>query len=767
MRKAILLSLLASASMAVSATGPLAFDRAPQKVTTNGISFHASPVKQVVSNTKLSKRSSLQVVNVNGFKAKQLMTDDIILPIKSNKAAMRRASESASLYESFEDYDGSATWMPDGWSAVSKDADNENPWFVYNISSYYSGYDGTYTAVIDYSEDYCDEYLITKAVTVQQDEELSFLGLLSPVFMYNLDEDHFDWDSYDYIGEKEVIQTVKVLVSEDNGETWTQLKDYAEYYKSYDFMSLYSLPDWSKYTISLADYVGKTVKFAFEYVGTDGNINGIDAVSVDKPALEVSYSYPYYTQFYGLSKEFAYLPYTLTVEPAFTPLTWTNTSDNENATYSWYYHSPDDDMLTETGYDFTMTYHTDFSSDFSTRNNLYYAPTLTGSAPGAADGTYSRGDYFQVGGKAQFQLRNSDTQETYIEQFGFAPFDMNTEGFSFLYTDLGATPLCGYSATTDDYWTKYSFPDEDDYSDPANYSYVDGIINVFQTSESPLVIHGGWVLAYCADIDEDHEFTFEVCPLTDEGEIADAVASATIKGSDIQTVIEGSNYSYCTLPFEFDEPVSLSSADCDQFIVRLTGIHECGEFFAPFQSTDDNPEGTYHGFLQKVVSWNNNPRTSLTAVVRLFNMNTSFAMMLDAEYPWLQGEEEVSLDENNSASLELNSYYSGEEFSYTAPEWLKVSVSGVNDECVATFTADYAAADATEAEVTLSVPGFDKKVSVKNIKAGVETVKFDSNKEVKNYFNLSGVNLGKQAPTTPGVYVTRYTDGSVNKVVVK
>jgi hypothetical protein len=755
---------MASSAMAVMATGPLAFDDAPQKATAK-VALHASPVKQLVSRTQLSGHAFQQVIKNNDLKVKKLVADDAIRSSQPSKAGARRSAETANLYESFEDYDGNVTWLPDGWSVESKNAENENPWSVGEAGAWFAGCDGSNAAFVNYSDTYCDEYLITKSVTVKENEELSFMAMLYPVYFYSMD--NLDFDTYEYDGDKIVVQTVKVLISEDDGETWTLLNDFAETYKDGDFMTLYSLPTWSRYTFSLADYVGKTIKIAFEYVGTDGNTNGVDAVSVDLPAIEVSYSYPYYTQFFGLSADLNYLPYTIAVEPVFSPLTWYNTSDSSTATYTWSYFSPDNETLTETGTDFTMTYHTCFDSEFTTRNNLYYPPTLTGSAPGAADGSYSRGNFFQAGGKAQFKTSNSDGTST-IQQFGLCSFDVNTEGLGLATEDLGATPLFGYSPTTDAYWTAYSFGEDND--DEGNYAFVDGIINVYLTSDAPLVINGGWVLAYTADLDADHEFTFEVCPLTDEGEISDAIASTTIKGSDVVAVEEGSNYDYSALKFEFDEPAVISSEICSQYIVRLTGIHECGEYFAPFQSTEDNPEGTYHGFVQKTVSWMNTPRTSLTALVRLTGENTSFAIMLDAEYPWLQSEEdEVSLDDDNTGSLALNSYYDGADFTVDAPEWLSVSVSGIYDECVATFTADSATADATETEVTLSVPGYSKTVTVKDIKAksGISAVKFDATKEVKNYFNLSGVNFGNTAPTVPGVYMARYADGTVAKVIVK
>jgi hypothetical protein len=329
--------------------------------------------------------------------------------------------------------------------------------------------------------------------------------------------------------------------------------------------------------------------------------------------------------------------------------------------------------------------------------------------------------------------------------------------------------MYGYSAVTDDYWSSYFLGD--DASTEGNYAYIDGIVNVLQTTDAPLVIHGGWVMVVCKEITADHEFTFDICKMNADGTIGDVVASATAKGSDLQLIKSGGFMGdYNTLAFEFDQPVALSSADCEQYAVRLTGIRYSGEYFAPVHSINDSPEAFRHGYVQKVVCRDNTPETSLSSVFDMTETNTSFAIMLDAEYPWLQSEvSEVALDDQNIGSLALNSYYSGEQFTVDAPEWLAVTVSGVYDKCVATFAADETAADATEAEVTLSVPGYSKTIAVKDIKAqsGVQSVKIGADKVVKNYFNLSGVNFGNAVPAAPGVYMVRYTDGSVAKMVVR
>jgi hypothetical protein len=721
MRKVILLALLASTSLAVSATGPLAFD---------------------------SARSAGE----------------------RTAPAHRVATASASLYEGFEGYDSNSSgWLPEEWSVVSKAEEHSSPWYVRKPSMFTPGFEGSYAAMVRTDDDeYYDEWLITKPVTVKAGEELSFLALLNPHFFYSTSNVDYDAGP-DYVGDKIVLHTVKVLVSEDDGETWSVLNDFAESLKDLSYNELLKYPDWNRCTFSLADYVGKTVRFAFEYVGTDSNIEGVDEVTVAIPMMDISYTYPAGTQYYGFSKDGSNLWQTIAVLPVFSPLTWSCDSPNRAATYTWNYMTNDGDMATATGSDLTVTYSTNYSSELTTRNNLVTPPTINGVIPGEAEGAYSRGDLVQLGAKPLYEVTDYYSDTTSLTNFGLCAFDPNTEEYTFSYADNDYdTPMYGYSATTDDYWSSYFLGD--DASAEGNYAYIDGIVNVLQTTDAPLVIHGGWVMVVCNEITADHEFTFDICKMNADGTIGDVVASATAKGSDLQLIKSGFIGDYNTLAFEFDQPVVLSSADCEQYAVRLTGIRNSGEYFAPVHSINDSPEAFHHGYVQKVVCRDNTPETSLSSVFDMSDTNTSFAIMLDAEYPWLMSSEtEVVLDDKNTGSLALNSYYSGENFAIDAPEWLTVTVSGVYDQCVATFAADETAADATETDVTLSVPGYSKTIAVKSIKSqlGVQSVKVGANKVVKNYFNLSGVNFGTAVPTVPGVYIARYTDGTVAKVVVR
>jgi hypothetical protein len=63
------------------------------------------------------------------------------------------------------------------------------------------------------------------------------------------------------------------------------------------------------------------------------------------------------------------------------------------------------------------------------------------------------------------------------------------------------------------------------------------------------------------------------------------------------------------------------------------------------------------------------------------------------------------------------------------------------------------------------VPGFNKVVTIKGAQDGVAAV-LGQGAKATDYFTLSGVKLS-EAPAQAGIYMVRYSDGSVRKQVIK
>lgn len=212
------------------------------------------------------------------------------------------------FYESFEGYQETygMNWIPEGWSQINT-AENiptaemlshnvNNTWYGCMSSSMFQEYtpDGDKEMFIHfaYDGDWCtpvnqDEWLVTPVIRLTEKEELHFL-LQADFFSV------YDWvNDYDFSAgifrERNVINTLKVMVTSDGGNSWNELWDLerdvvsplsdAECYTASDLR-------YRLYDVYLSDYAGKDVKIAFRYVRTGergGNSMILDRVVVDHP----------------------------------------------------------------------------------------------------------------------------------------------------------------------------------------------------------------------------------------------------------------------------------------------------------------------------------------------------------------------------------------------------------------------------------------------------------------------------------------------------
>ena len=62
--------------------------------------------------------------------------------------------------------------------------------------------DGDYYYAITFSDKKQDEWLISPRVKVEEGMSLSFYVYYSPMYLFNLDEEYVDWDTFSFIGEK-------------------------------------------------------------------------------------------------------------------------------------------------------------------------------------------------------------------------------------------------------------------------------------------------------------------------------------------------------------------------------------------------------------------------------------------------------------------------------------------------------------------------------------------------------------------------------------
>ena len=618
--------------------------------------------------------------------------------VKASKRhlAPAKAESEASLYESFEGWDGqNEDWVPSNWSRIVtadtlKSFNGNCTWHVSGAVSFGpqpadGNYQATCNAAIQYDDNFNattypqDEWLISPEVTVKANEKLMFTAGYSPLFLFNTTTG-VDWNNMKF-SKREVSATIKVMVREAGGE-WKQLLDVYDIYKDMDFETLfddYSDVDNYSYILPLADYVGKKVQVAFRYVGADGNVVGIDAVKIGVPQPQAAYQRPQGAFFFGFSDDYEFLSDKdgngLMLTPAYTDITWQNTSNDESESFSWQYDTPDDKTGTSTDEDLTVNY----PANYKTTYNWFNIPTLTASAEGATDSKYKwSGLGFQAGGHAQFA--NTDNTTT---QYGVGNYDIHNLFYQIQADDN--QPLYGYFDGIDKVWTQIF----------GTQAHLYGIANYFEEPLHPYSLSKVSVMGK-GEFASDALLKLNVIELDEDGNLGDTLATAECKGADvIQTTVnpvDGTNYA--TIPFTLKEPISV---DSPIFVVLEGFDNSKTKTFGAFQSGAD-PSGETNGyFLMRTTS----DGETTEALYPLSALSTSagpcyssFLFNLNADYGWFElDDKDVTYDEegtvivnlpaaNATATFNVLASVAKDQWQYqfdtdngTAPEWLTATLA--------------------------------------------------------------------------------------------
>lgn len=784
--------LLLSAALAVAAT---AAAQAPQKVQARFASRHASGVG--VGAGRISHDGKVSVYSApDGHAVKKVAVPqfgNVIRPQFSRAAARAEAPATADvLFESFESWDGTtATWVPDGWTVESKgDAS-----LLYYQKWYPSAQpqfgpaptDGDYMYGVVYAGVSQDEWLISPVFTPGENMNLYFDMNVDPFWFYDSSDGAINWDNMTFVGEPKIVSDLKVCVREEGGQ-WVTVRDFAEECKSMTVNEMLNynpnqvlLPQ----NVDLSAFTGKKIQFAYQYVGVDGNSYYVDNIRVGLPQLDAPvYMMPLSTQYWGFDRDLNSVNFTSAILPAFDDIVFSSYDWVPDATYSWSYNDPadTDNWLTEEGDMLTVSYGTDYTNDFTTRSNLYYLPTLSVSAPGAASADYKNpADYMQIGGMPNFKFNDG----TAIEM-GMLPFQIHNDGLG-VYTyrpDFGVSiPVFGYDDQTDNFWKSYSFPEEEDANNPDNAVRMTKIINmIYPSATYAIVATGVHIPAYTRSIGGNVEFTATIHPMVlDEeagGFIPDfntVVARASLLGKDIMILSEGDDSpDLSDLCFTFDAPVALQATDDVQaFVVAISGFNnpEVG-YFCPFQQLQASDVPMAFGWLYKEITYDGSTRSSISPLMDLDAdepMMCAFAINIEGFIPWLHCEAESIEISNNGTVVGLDSYYAAEELTVTAPEWAIATLTGRYGETALTVNAEYSDT-AREGELTVSAPGVTKTfklIQPAGTGLGIEDEIADAASDtVTAIFDLAGQQL--KADTLPaGVYLVKYASGKVRKAIVK
>lgn len=698
------------------------------------------------------------------------------------------AAEGVSFFESFENWDGQTlNWFPEGWTMESKgDAglDAISKWgtdHVDTATGFPEAADGDCVAVICFSLDALeqDEWLITPEITVKENEQLSFFYYANPIFLF--DTDKIDWDEYEFT-ERVIICDLQVFASVDGGE-WTELWKLTDNYadmSAYEIM-LNTPTSMLKQNVRLSDYVGKNVRIAFRYVGKNGDTMTLDAVSVGLPSLDgVYYNAPYETLYWGFDRQPGWGKLGLKVAqyPVLSPITWNNATYNDEAQYSWLYHHPEiNDMVESDEQDaLTVTYRPDYTSAFTSRNNMYYPPVLNASAPGAIPGSYvAPYDYFQTGGKPEIELTDNGGTKV-LWSTGLLPFEHNTDGFTFMTIDdetIGdmALPVFGYNSNVDKYWLNYTMNGEE--PSEGDDVYVSAIMNYLFPSTGKMVLEGVHVLGL-GQVPESAsiEFKMEIVKLV-EGvpDMESPLASAVCSADKLIRSDYGVNQ-MLTIPFDFGTPIVIDDSE-EGYMVKFSGFHNKDiTYFVPLQSELPHRDYLCHGWLVKQIRvLSEDYRESYSPMYYVEGEHgpciNGFAMNLCGYYPWLECDtESVSLPEDGSpVSVKLSSYYDGSELKLSEVAGLEATVEGRYGDCVLTLKHDDTAV-VVDGELSIEAPGVKVVVAVKGNSGGVDSIEADKSAEPVEGFTPDGRRVDLKSPHS-GIVIVRYSDGSVRKQTVK
>lgn len=795
MNKFLLSGVLASTALALSASQPgaeLQVMKAADVVKETNVKntrTDASGQRRLAKGVTMSTKGKVKTLHST------LTAKPHVVQRPGRKApAKAAASEGSVLFESFENWDGkNYEWTPDGWTVDMRgDVERSESWTPASPAdgggfvSLPAAADGQYYYGINYSAGNQDEWLISPAVKVEDNFFLSFYVFLDPIFLFNLDDEHVDWDNGSFIGEPEASATLQVWAQPEGGD-WTMLHDFLNDYKHMSINELFMATPagLERKTFDLSAFAGKETKVAFRYVGTDGNTMFIDAISVGYPSLEdVSYMAPFETQYWGFDRSVGMntLAASISQYPVFAPLTWQNMSWIDGASYTWSYCDPVTAEMVDTDEDpdmLTLTYIPDYSSEATKRNNFFYPPVLTATAPMASPGSYSDPvTYFQAGGKFERPLSDGTMLEGAL-----LPFNFNQLGLTWTSVDdetIGdmAIPVFGYNSNVDRYWLNYSLNGQE--PSASDYHRLEGIANMIWPSAAPLVVNGVTVNAW-GSIGEGAEITASIYAMeaTDEGMVFDyatakPLATATIGTADILAQYNDGSKGFLCLPFDFDTPAIVQQAEgIAAYLVLITGFNsDKVEYFAPLQSNLPDPNYLSWGYVLRHINMSSHVQgadyyalRSLTYMENgeYVDLYSSFTIGLNAEYPWLTTDcEGIELASDGTPStVALGSYYDGADLTVEAPAGVTASVAGRYDECLLTLAHNDAAVE-VDGNVTVKGHGVEVSIPVKAA-AGIGSVTIGSDATVTGIYDLTGRRI--DAENAKGVFIAKYSDGTTAKIV--
>ncbi len=156
-----------------------------------------------------------------------------------------------------QNFDTADLFPPTGWAVTVTNANNT--WEQGNVTDHDFNVIDTsslFSAICPWVAEDQDEWLITNSVFANGETPLNLIWYAGTS------------------GSWLTAATLKCLISTDNGASWTVLWD------AVDEIDSGADWDWNKVVINLDAYAGAPFQIAWEYVGNDGDIAGVDGVQI-------------------------------------------------------------------------------------------------------------------------------------------------------------------------------------------------------------------------------------------------------------------------------------------------------------------------------------------------------------------------------------------------------------------------------------------------------------------------------------------------------
>lgn len=614
-------ALIATPAMAQLAQKPVAVQQTARQMAVKPAVTNVqltAPIKananvEVLRTLHEGSKGRLDLVRTaDGRIAKALTREDGRMRI-SRPAAKKAAAEGPNFFEDFSGWDGETKcWLPEDWTTqtsgdpILESSPATYQWHVEANEIGFLAYPevGDYMASIYFAQDLNeegtqyvwaqeDEWMISPEFTPAAGEILQYALTFAPFWMYNIDDDHFDWGAWDFVGERERTASVKTMLQVDGGE-WVEVYDPFNDYidATIDDLLDWGLEyDWHIYNIDMSQMVGKKVRVAFRYEGINGENWALDYVKVGIPQPEAAYQRPAGAFYYGFSDQYYSLSnndgQSLMLIPANVPVTWTNMSNADSETFTWLYgYDQNDNELYADDVDLVINYAATPDEEY----NWYDIPVLTASAEGAMDSEYSwNGLALQAGGYAHY-LYDGDTEETL---YGVGNYDYNNSKFTELGYDED-TPLYGVAEGIDAAWSAI-FGEE---------ISVEGVANYFEKPTIPYTLSR--INISCdATFEDGAQLELTLVRIDDAGYLTDTIAQTvtTLTSDMIAFTSDGTNYT--SVPFTFstiDEDGFETEADLtinDAFMAVVNTKSATGiQRLAIFQSYYPDPLEETNGYVQ-------------------------------------------------------------------------------------------------------------------------------------------------------------------------